>query len=118
MTVVNGDKPIIRFFDNEPDVPYAYGTPWNGKERLGCNMRTRLKHICFIERSEKNFCESIDKNAAVNLILNQVYIPKDSVAMAKTLELVDKILSCCQLWKIKCNVSPDSAEISFKTIFS
>jgi hypothetical protein len=118
MTVVNGDKPIIRFFDNEPDVPYAYGTPWNGKERLGCNMRTHLKHICFIERSEKNFCESIDKSAAVNLILNQVYIPKDSIAMAKTLELVDKMLSCCRLWKIKCNISPNSAEISFKTIFS
>ena len=30
MTVVNGDKPIVRFFDDEPTTPYAYGTPWNG----------------------------------------------------------------------------------------
>ena len=26
MVVVNGDKPIVRFFDEEPNQPYAYGT--------------------------------------------------------------------------------------------
>ena len=53
LKIVNGDKPIVRFFDDEPETPYAYGTPWNGKEHLGCNMRTPLKNICFIERAEK-----------------------------------------------------------------
>ena len=36
-TVINGDKPLIRFTDG---VPYAYGTPWAGKERLSKNGRT------------------------------------------------------------------------------
>lgn len=117
ITVVNGDKPIVRFFENEPETPYAYGTPWCGKENLGCNMRTPLKHICFIERADKNSCEPLDKSDAVNLIFNQVYMPKDPAAMMKTMQLIDRLLSCCKLWKIRCNMESDAAETSFNAIF-
>ena len=116
MVVVNGDKPIVRFFDDEPETPYAYGTPWNGKEHLGCNMRTKLKHICFIERSETNFVEKMDKNDVINLIFNQVYKPKDPIAVMKTMELIDRLLSCCNLWKIHCNMEDEAAEIAYNAI--
>ena len=118
MVVVNGDKPIVRFFDDEPETPYAYGTPWNGKERLGCNMRTPLKHICFIERSETNFVEPVKKEEVINLIFNQVYMPKDPVAVMNTMQLIDRLLSCCNLWKIHCNMEPQAAEIAYETIFN
>ena len=117
MTVVNGDKPIVRFFEDEPEIPYAYGTPWCGKEHFGCNMRTPLKHICFIERADKNSCEPLDKSDAVNLIFNQVYMPKDPAAMMKTIQLIDRLLSSCKLWKIRCNMESDAAETSFNAIF-
>ncbi len=117
MVVVNGDKPIVRFFDDEPEVPYAYGTPWNGKERLGCNMRTPLKHICFIERSETNYVEQIKEADAIERMLNQVYMPKDPVAMAKTFELMNKLLKSCKLWKIHCNMEPEAAKVAYNAIF-
>ena len=148
MTVVNGDKPIVRFFD-EPlsvgaiidrpqdkqpadgrampaptgdnltgDYPYAYGTPWNGKEHYGCNMRTPLRHICFIERAEQNSCEPMtDTSEAIVRIFNQVYMPKDPAAAAKTVELIDRLMNSVQLWKIKCNMDPSAAEIAYNTIF-
>ena len=118
MVIVNGDKPIVRFFDDEPETPYAYGTPWNGKEQLGCNMRTKLKHICFIERSETNYAQKMDKNEAINLIFNQVYKPSEPMAIMKTMELIDRLLSCCNLWKIHCNMEDEAAEIAYNTIFS
>ena len=117
MVIVNGDKPIVRFFDDEPETPYAYGTPWNGKERLGCNMRTPLKHICFIERSETNYVEQVDKKDAIDRIFNQVYMPKDPMAVVNTMQLIDRLLSCCKLWTIHCNMEPKAAEIAYKTIF-
>lgn len=117
MVIVNGDKPIVRFFDDEPEVPYAYGTPWNGKERLGCNMRTPLKHICFIERSETNYVEQIKEADAIERMLNQMYMPKDPVAMAKTLELMNKLLKSCKLWKIHCNMEPEAAKVAYNAIF-
>ena len=116
MTIVNGDKPIIRFFDDEPETPYAYGTPWNGKEHLGCNMRTPLKVIAFIERAEKNSCERISSSDAVNLIFNQVYMPKDPAAAAKTIELINRLISCCELWKISCNMELEAAEVAYNRI--
>ena len=118
MTVVNGDKPIVRFFDDEPKTPYAYGTPWNGKEHLGCNMRTPLKHICFIERSETNFVEKLDKAEAINRIFNQVYKPKDPIAVMNTMTLIDRLLSCCNLWIIHCNMEDDAAETAYNAIFN
>ena len=117
LKIVNGDKPIVRYFDDQPHTPYAYGTPWNGKEHLGCNMRTPLKHICFIERAEQNSCEKMDKNDAVNLIFNQVYMPKDPAAAANTIVLINRLISDCSLWKIKCNMDISAAETAYRTIF-
>ena len=117
MKIVNGDKPVIRFWNDDNKMPYAYGTPWNGNERLGCNMRTPLKHICFIERSEKNYVEPMEKADAIDRIFNQVYMPKDPVAVMNTMQLIDRLLSCCKLWTIHCNMNPEAAEIAYKTIF-
>lgn len=117
MVIVNGDKPIVRFFDNEPETPYAYGTPWNGKERLGCNMRTKLQHICFIERNETNFVEPMEKAEAIDRIFNQIYMPKDPIAVMNTMQLIDRLLSCCKLWKIHCNMEDEAANIAYNAIF-
>ena len=118
MTVVNGDKPIVRFFDEEPETPYAYGTPWSGKEGLGQNMRTKLQHICFIERSETNYVEKMDKKVAADRILKQVYMPKNPLAVMKTLQLVDRLLSCCNFWIIHCNMENEAAEVAYNAIFN
>lgn len=118
MVVVNGDKPIVRFFDDEPETPYAYGTPWNGKEKLGCNMRTKLQHICFIERSETNFVEPMNKQDVIDRIFNQVYMPKDPVAVVNTMQLIDRLLSCCKLWTIHCNMEEEAAKIAYDAIFN
>ena len=117
LKIVNGDKPIIRFFDNEPEIPYAYGTPWRGKESLGCNMRTKLQHICFIERSQLNYVEQMKKSDAIELIFNQVYRSKDPVTVMQTMQLIDRLLSYCKLWTIHCNMDVDSAKVAYKTIF-
>lgn len=117
MVIVNGDKPIVRFFEDEPKQPYAYGTPWNGKERFGCNMRTPLKHICFIERSETNYVEKVDKKAVVDRVFKQVYMPKDPQSMMKTMQLIDRLVTCCDLWIIHCNMEDDAAKVAYGAIF-
>lgn len=115
MTIVNGDKPIIRFKDDEI---IAYGTPWCGKENLGQNTKTQLKHICFIERSQTNYIEKITKDDALPRIFNQVYMPiSDPKAVTKTMELIDRLLSLCEIWKIHCNMDDDAGEIAYNNIF-
>ena len=117
MVIVNGDKPIVRFFADQPNQPYAYGTPWNGKEGFGCNMRTPLKHICFIERSATNYVQKIEKKEAIDRIFNQVYMPSSPMAVINAMSLIERLMSCCDLWVIHCNMEQEAAEIAYKTIF-
>ncbi len=115
ITVVNGDKPIVRFCGDEIT---AYGTPWCGKENLGQNTKTPLKHICFIERDQTNYTEKITKDEALPRIFNQVYMPiKNPQAVTKTMELIDRLLSGCELWIIHCNMDENAGEIAYNNIF-
>ena len=118
MTVVNGDKPIVRFFENETNIPYVYGTPWNGKERLGTNTHSPLRHICFIERSKTNYVEKIAPKDAVDRIFNQVYMPKNPAAVMNTIRLINQLISSCELWIIHCNMEPEAAKVAYEAIFN
>lgn len=117
LTIVNGDKPFVRFFDDEPNIPYAYGSPWNGKEGLSRNMRTPLRHICFIERAAENSCEPIETDEALNLLFNQLYIPKDPSAAAGALALTNRLITSCKLWRIRCNMDISAAKTAYNAIF-
>ena len=114
MTVVNGDKPIIRFFDG---VPYAYGTPWAGKERLQNNTRARLTDICILERGVVNSTVKVEPAEYLDQIMQQVLHPADPMAALKTLELVDGLAQKCNFWNIKCNISDEAAIVSHDAIF-
>lgn len=118
MVIVNGDKPIVRFFEEDPNKAYAYGTPWNGKEGFGCNMRTPLKHICFIERSETNYVQEMDKKTAIDRIFKQVYMPREPLAVMHTVQLIDRLLACCKLWVIHCNMDENAGEIACRAILN
>lgn len=116
LKIINGDKPIIRFFDDDPDTPYAYGTPWNGKEGLGSAGRTPLKHLCFIERADKNSCTEISSDEIIDRIFDQVYMPHSPAAAANTLGLINRLLSSVKLWKICCNMDISAAQTAYDAI--
>ena len=111
--IVNGDKPIIRFKNGEP---YAYGTPWCGKERLSNNTSVRLTDLCFITRGKENKTRLLSKEDIATRLLNQVVIPRGSKNIIKTLDLIDKMVQSCNIWEIKCTADISSAEVSSKAI--
>lgn len=114
--IINGDKPIIRFLDG---TPFAYGTPWAGKEGIQINDRVELTDICFIERDEINSTTLIkNKSEYFNMFMNQVLRPADPVAAMNTLDLLDKLISKCNFWSIKCDVSDEAAIIAHNAIIN
>lgn len=117
LIIVNGDRPFIRFFENEK-YPYGYGTPWCGKENFGTTGRVPLKHLCFIERGEKNTCIPLKPSEVLEDILKQAYIPRnDPQAAFNAVTLINKMLNTCNLWKITCNMDLEAAEVAYNTIF-
>lgn len=114
LTIINGDKPLLRFIDNEL---YAFGSPWMGKEWLGCNEKAQLTDICLIERSEINETKLLSRDEGVTLLMQQIYMPFDPTMRLKTIALVYRIAEKVNFWKIKCNMELEAAEISYKAIF-
>ena len=108
--MVNDDKPMLKITDSGV---IAYGTPYNGKHHLGCNMSVPLKAICIITRGEKNSIIRIDKAEAYAMLLQQVYRPQDPLQMAKTLKLVDKLAENVELYKLACNMDIEAAEVAY-----
>lgn len=111
--MVNDDKPLIKCTDCGIMV---YGTPYNGKHRLGNNIAVPLKAVCILERSEKNAIRRIDKSEAYPMLLQQVYRPMDKTAFTKTLLLIDKLTEQVGLYKLGANMEPEAAEVAYKAM--
>lgn len=112
MRYVNGDKPIIRFFDG---LPYACGTPWAGKEGYQNNCMVPVRSICFIERGTENKIINIGKDAG-KLIMKQIILPSDAEGVICTLDLVDRFLSSVSSYRLECNISLEAARIAYEAM--
>lgn len=109
--VINGDKPILRERDG---VIYAYGTPWAGKEGWNTNTCVPLKAICILERSADNHIERLAVKDASMMILQQIYRPSTPQGMRNTLQMVDRLCSCTELYRLGCNMENEAANVAFE----
>lgn len=115
VTVINGDKPLIRFLNGDP---YAYGTPWAGKEGYQTDRCVELTDICFINRNDVNKTVSAESGDCLNGLMKQVLHPTDSFNALKTLELVDALSKRCRFWNAFCNTDPQAAEAAENAIMN
>ena len=113
MQVINGDKPIVRFRTEKPE---AFGTPWAGKEGLYQKDSVILTDLCFLEQATENTCAPLSREEALQKIVYQVILPTDLQGAVETLDLLDRLLRSCRLWKISCNTELAAAEIAYNTI--
>ena len=114
--IINGDKPIIRYKDG---TPYAFGTPWSGKECFHRNVSRPLHAIVILERGEKNSIRRITPKEAASSFLSQIYLCKnDNLLFLKTLSLADRILKDVPVYVLKCNMDDSAAITAYNGIFS
>lgn len=108
--MVNDDKPLIGISESGASV---YGTPWNGKHRLGNNIALPLRAICILERAENNTIQKISVSDAYPMLLQQAYRPMEHSAMKKTLEIIDALSESVGLFRLKCNMDIDAVKTSY-----
>jgi len=108
--MVNDDKPLIEINENKVTV---YGTPWNGKHRLGNNISVPLKAICILERAEKNTIKEVVPITEFPKILSQTYRTDNAEFMKKTLTLLDSMLKTVKVYRLGCNMDISAAEVSY-----
>lgn len=109
VSIINGDKPIIRFIDG---VPYACGTPWMGKEGFGKNAMRELGGFVFLSRGEKNKAFEISASDALVRFMSQIYLPKkNKLNLLKTMQLADRVISSSRLVHLECNMDKEAAYV-------
>lgn len=108
--MVNGDKPFLKI---ENHAVIAYGSPWNGKEGLGANIRRPLKAICVLERDTYNHISLMDSDAAAPMLIQQTFRPDDISGSITSLGLVAKMTEIIPVYRLGCNMDPEAATIAY-----
>ena len=106
--MVNDDKPLLKLTE---DGVLACGTPWDGKHRLSTNVCLPLKAICILERGETDEIHRISAQEALPMVFQQTYRPKK---LAKYMEIIDKLMSRVEFYRLKCTMSPNAAKVAYE----
>ncbi|MGM9664491.1 MAG: hypothetical protein ACI3XF_06595 [Eubacteriales bacterium] len=111
--MINDDKPLISVSESGIII---YGTPWNGKHRLSTNIGVPLKAVCILERAAENHIVPITKKDAYPMLIQQGNRPSAPPKLIKTLQLIDRLAGNVKLYRLGCNMSPQAAEIAYRTM--
>ena len=111
--ILNDDKPALRYVDG---IWYAYGTPWSGKHDISVNIGVPVKGIAFVERGSDNIIEPYGGKLAILDFLKQVNRPRGMEYRILVLDLLDKLLRDVPVWKLKCNMDPEAAIVSYEAM--
>lgn len=115
--VVNGDKPFIRFQDNELLPPLVCGSPWAGKEKLYTNTMVTLKGIICMRQAEDNYIREISFAEAFPFLLQQTYRPENEENMRKTIRLLQRLDGKVKFWRFNCNnFKDDCFDVSYNAL--
>ena len=109
--MINDDKPLIHVTAEGSRV---FGTPYNGKHRLGVNSSAPLRAICLLERGETNEIEHIDFSKAYGTIVQQTFRPRNGEALARTLALIDVLKEHVAFYRLRCNMEIDAARVAYE----
>lgn len=109
--MINDDKPIVR---DQGGRFIIYGTPWNGKHRIGSNISAPIGAVFFLEQAKENKTERIDSVTALTLLLQQTVIPETKGALQNLLDMLTRIIETVPMYKLYCDISYEAVEAAFQ----
>lgn len=111
--ILNDDKAAYRLINGKY---YAYGTPFSGKHDINVNTSAELCGICFIEQAAENSIERMDIDSAVPLLISQTLRPSNVKRTLMLCDFIDELIKNIPVYKLKCNMNLDAAELSYETM--
>lgn len=115
VTVINDDKPAIRF---DGARPLLCGTPWSGKTALNCNRQVPLEAVVFIERGTTNTLRRLDAVDSFCRLSEQIVRPYYDAALGvHVLEFTERLLAAVPVYCLTCDISRDAVETAVRGLF-
>ena len=114
VTVVNGDKPLVR---RTPDGHWwVYGTPWCGKEGEQTNTRCQLNAVCLLSRGQTNAISRAPLTDAAAGILEATLLPPTPPLRDRMAELVGALVRDVPVFTMTCLPDRTAAELAYATL--
>lgn len=110
--VINGDKPLIRLTPEGTFV--AYGTPWCGKEGMGCNASAPLKALFLLERATVPTCEPASQEYSIDRLFHQMLMPERADQMVQLLDMVDRLVEAVPCYLLRCDMAEHSVLAAYQ----
>lgn len=110
---VNDDKPFLL---SSKDDFYVYGSPWNGKEHLGNNIKAQLKGVFVVSRSDTNKVSKLEPKIAINYLIKQLHIPLGIVEAGNATNCLIKLCESIPVYLLEVNMDEDAARVSFEVM--
>lgn len=111
ITIINGDKPILRL---DTDGLWGYGSPWQGKERIGNNSYVKIKAICYLMRDENNSISKCSMDGvSLQWLLEQTMVKDRESQIINLIAWYREALKYVNLYTIKANTSINAAKIAY-----
>ncbi len=114
VTVINDDKPLLKVKD---DGIYVYGTPWCGKHGIETNTSVKVKAVVVIERAVENSLEKLSFNEGYQVLFAQTHRPSEPAGAVAALRFINLFAESVSMYKMKCNISVEAAQVAQKGIF-
>ena len=113
VSMINDDKPLVR----EEDGSFViYGTPWNGKHRIGNNISAPIKAILFLEQAKKNYTKPLEPVDALTLLLQQTVMPTDPGEMSILLDMLSRLIEAVPMIRLGCNISDEAVVTAYEAV--
>lgn len=109
--MVNDDKPLLRVSEGEVRI---FGTPWNGKHRLGNNIDLPLRAVCFLRRGKENVIREVSYGELFPTLVQQTYRPSSPDALVKVMNLMDEMAKNIKFYILDCNMESDAPVVSYE----
>lgn len=113
LRIINGDKPILQLTD---EGVYAYGTPWNGKERYGLNDKILVKAIVYLKRGSKNSISKQTVQDAFPWLYEGALLGYSKTPIKYTMEMLEKIGNKVNLYSLNCTADIEAVKTVYKEI--
>ena len=107
VTILNGDKPFLRWIDG---VATVCGSPWRGKEGWGVNRDVPLGGIFLLRRGQTDRVEQISDLDALNTLLAATIYPEDADSTQKLVDLVGRLIESVPIRVLICTPNLSAAE--------
>lgn len=111
--MINDDKPFLHVGEEGVTV---FGSPWNGKHRLGTNISAPLRAICILQRGTENRIRRITPKEAVSMLVQQSNRPQNRRLMLQYMRLLDRLAARVVFYNLECNMEPEAARVAYEAM--